>query len=61
MILELLREHLGLLMLVTLVVLIMTGFPVAFTLMGTAVGFAVLGNALGFFDANWLSRFAWWA
>ena len=41
MILELLREHLGLLMLVTLVVLIMTGFPVAFTLMGTAVGFTV--------------------
>ncbi len=58
MILELLREHLGLLMLVTLVVLIMTGFPVAFTLMGTAVGFAVLGNALGFFDANWLSALA---
>ena len=55
MILSVLREHLGLLMLATLVVLLTTGFPVAFTLMGTAVGFALLGNALGFFDAHWLS------
>lgn len=55
MMLELLRQHLGLLMLLTLVLLIFTGFPVAFTLMGTAVGFALIGNALGFFDANWLS------
>lgn len=55
MILSILREHLGLLMLATLVVLLTTGFPVAFTLMGTAVGFALLGNALGFFDAHWLS------
>jgi len=54
MILELLRQHFGLLMLATLVMLVMTGFPVAFTLMGTAVGFALLGNALGFFDAQWL-------
>ena len=38
MMLELLRQHFGLLMLATLVVLITTGFPVAFTLMGTAVG-----------------------
>src|SRR5260221_1981469 len=58
MILQILREHLGLLMLATLVALIMTGFPVAFTLMGTAVGFALLGNALGFFDAHWLSALA---
>src|SRR5260221_8983009 len=58
MILQILREHLGLLMLPTLVALIMTGFPVAFTLMGTAVGFALLGNALGFFDAHWLSALA---
>jgi tripartite ATP-independent transporter DctM subunit len=58
MILELLRQHLGLLMLATLVVLLTTGFPVAFTLMGTAVGFALLGNALGFFDAHWLSALA---
>ncbi|MGZ5035836.1 MAG: TRAP transporter large permease [Usitatibacter sp.] len=55
MILELVREHLGLLMLATLVVLLTAGFPVAFTLMGTAVAFAALGNALGFFDAHWLS------
>jgi tripartite ATP-independent transporter DctM subunit len=58
MILELLRQHFGLLMLATLVMLIMAGFPVAFTLMGTAVGFALLGNALGFFDAHWLSALA---
>jgi TRAP-type mannitol/chloroaromatic compound transport system permease large subunit len=58
MILELLRQHFGLLMLATLVVLLMTGFPVAFTLMGTATGFALLGNALGFFDARWLSALA---
>jgi tripartite ATP-independent transporter DctM subunit len=58
MILELLRQHFGLLMLATLVVLLTTGFPVAFTLMGTAVGFALLGNALGFFDAHWLSALA---
>jgi tripartite ATP-independent transporter DctM subunit len=58
MIPELLRQHFGLLMLATLVVLITTGFPVAFTLMGTAVGFALLGNALGFFDAHWLSALA---
>jgi tripartite ATP-independent transporter DctM subunit len=58
MMLELLRQHLGLLMMATLVVLLMTGFPVAFTLMGTATGFAILGNALGFFDAHWLSALA---
>ena len=55
---ELLRQHLGFLMLATLVVLLATGFPVAFTLMGTAVGFALLGNALGYFDTNWLSALA---
>ena len=58
MILELLRQHFGLLMLATLVLLLMTGFPVAFTLMGTATGFALLGNALGFFDAHWLAALA---
>lgn len=58
MILELLRQHFGLVMLATLVVLFTTGFPVAFTLMGTAVAFALLGNALGFFDARWLSALA---
>jgi len=57
-ILELLRQYFGWLMLATLVVLIATGFPVAFTLMGTAVGFALLGNALGFFDAHWLTALA---
>jgi TRAP-type mannitol/chloroaromatic compound transport system permease large subunit len=55
---ELLRQNLGLVMLATLVVLLTTGFPVAFTLMGTAVGFALLGNALGFFDSHWLSALA---
>ena len=58
MILAALHEHFGLLMLVSLVALLMTGFPVAFTLMGTAVGFALAGNALGFFDAHWLSALA---
>ena len=58
MILELLRQHFGLVMLATLVVLFTTGFPVAFTLMGTAVAFALLGNALGFLDARWLSALA---
>src|SRR5258705_301673 len=55
---DLLRESLGALMLATLVLLLMSGFPVAFTLMGTAVGFAMLGGALGFFDATWLSALA---
>jgi tripartite ATP-independent transporter DctM subunit len=58
MILDLLRQHFGVLMLATLVVLLTTGFPVAFTLMGTAVGFALLGNAFGYFDAHWLSALA---
>jgi tripartite ATP-independent transporter DctM subunit len=58
MMLELLRQNFGLLMMATLVVLLTTGFPVAFTLMGTATGFAILGNALGFFDAHWLSALA---
>jgi tripartite ATP-independent transporter DctM subunit len=44
----------GPIMLVVLVALLLTGFPVAFTLMGTAVGFAAIGGALGFFDASWL-------
>ena len=56
--LEILRPHFGLLMLATLVLLAMTGFPVAFTLMGTAVAFALLGGALGFFDAHWLQALA---
>ena len=54
MILEALRPYFGLFMLAALVLLVLTGFPVAFTLMGTAVGFALLGNALGFFDSIWL-------
>jgi tripartite ATP-independent transporter DctM subunit len=52
---ELARTAFGPLMLVTLIALLLTGFPVAFTLMGTAVAFAALGGALGFFDATWLS------
>jgi tripartite ATP-independent transporter DctM subunit len=56
--LQALHDQFGVLMLATLVVLLMTGFPVAFTLMGTGVAFALLGNALGFFDAHWLSALA---
>jgi tripartite ATP-independent transporter DctM subunit len=58
MIADLLSQHFGLLMLATLVVLLTTGYPVAFTLMGTAVGFALLGNAFGILDAHWLSALA---
>ena len=56
--LQALHDQFGVLMLATLIVLLMTGFPVAFTLMGTGVAFALLGNALGFFDAHWLSALA---
>ena len=49
-----LRTFFGPLMLVTLMALLLTGFPVAFTLMGVAIAFAGLGAALGFFDATWL-------
>jgi tripartite ATP-independent transporter DctM subunit len=58
MIADLLRQHLGVFMLAALVVLLATGFPVAFTLMGTAVGFALLGQAFGILDAHWLSALA---
>jgi len=41
---------LDILMFVTAVVLLLTGFPVAFTLAGTGLAFAVIGNMLGVFD-----------
>jgi len=56
--LEALHTHLGVAMLATLVVLLLAGYPVAFTLMGTAVGFALLGNAAGWLDAHWLDALA---
>ncbi|MEM7695596.1 MAG: TRAP transporter large permease subunit [Pseudomonadota bacterium] len=37
-------------MFATAVVLLLTGFPVAFTLAGTGLAFAVIGNMLGVFD-----------
>jgi tripartite ATP-independent transporter DctM subunit len=58
MMLEIVRAHFGAAMLATLVVLLLAGFPVAFTLMGTAVAFALLGGALGWLDAHWLEALA---
>jgi tripartite ATP-independent transporter DctM subunit len=50
-----LRETLDLLMFATLCVLLMAGYPVAFTLAGTGLAFALLGASLGAFDLAFLS------
>ncbi len=50
-------EVLCLLMFLTTVVLLLTGFPVAFTLAGTAAAFAFFGYAVGVFDLGFLSAF----
>ncbi len=46
----LLGEILSLVMFATACVVLLMGFPVAFSLAGTAFAFALLGNALGIFD-----------
>jgi len=46
---------LGLAMFASVFLLLMLGFPVAFTLLGTGVAFAALGNFLGVFDLRLLS------
>ncbi|HLJ18797.1 MAG TPA: TRAP transporter large permease subunit [Stellaceae bacterium] len=48
-------QVLGLAMFAAVFLLLMLGFPVAFTLLGTAVGFAALGDLLGVFDLRLLS------
>ena len=48
-------QVLGLAMFAAVFVLLMLGFPVAFTLLGTAVGFAALGEFLGVFDLRLLT------
>ncbi len=52
-----LAEVLDIGMFVTACVLLLAGFPVAFTLAGTALIFAVLGTALGVFDLSFLGAF----
>ena len=48
---------LDLLMFVTVCVLLISGYPVAFTLAGTALIFALLGYVLGAFDLSFLGAF----
>ncbi|UCE89480.1 MAG: TRAP transporter large permease subunit [Pseudomonadota bacterium] len=48
-------EAMALAMFVTLCVVLLAGYPVAFSLGGTALAFAVLGNLTGSFDAAFLS------
>ncbi|MEM9224704.1 MAG: TRAP transporter large permease subunit [Pseudomonadota bacterium] len=45
-----LASILDILMFATVIVLLLTGFPVAFTLAGTGLIFALVGNVLGVFD-----------
>ncbi|RIA55538.1 TRAP transporter large permease [Dichotomicrobium thermohalophilum] len=50
-------EVLCLIMFLTTVGLLLTGFPVAFVLAGTSAAFAFIGYALGVFDLGFLSAF----
>ncbi|MDX2004510.1 MAG: TRAP transporter large permease subunit [Meiothermus sp.] len=50
-------EYLGLLMFAGALVLIFTGYPVAFALGGTAILFGALGLVLGLFDFNFVGLF----
>jgi len=50
-----LEGELALTMFVAVCLLLMFGFPVAFTLAGTALGFATLGTLLGAFDPGYLT------
>ena len=52
-----LQEILDILMFATACVLLLSGFPVAFTLAGTALIFAGLGHMLGVFDVSFLGAF----
>ncbi|MEM8648511.1 MAG: TRAP transporter large permease subunit, partial [Pseudomonadota bacterium] len=52
---ENLATILDIFMFVTAIVLLLTGFPVAFTLAGTGLLFAFLGNMLGVFDFAFVS------
>ncbi|MEO1199202.1 MAG: TRAP transporter large permease subunit [Pseudomonadota bacterium] len=52
-----LAHLLDLLMFVTVCVLLLSGFPVAFTLAGTALAFAMIGYAVGVFDLSFLGAF----
>ena len=54
----LLGELLSLVMFATACVVLLLGFPVAFTLGGVALGFAFLGLALGIFDLRLLGGLA---
>jgi TRAP-type mannitol/chloroaromatic compound transport system permease large subunit len=51
---ELLLDYLGIVMLLGLIVLLLTGYPVAFAISGTAILFGVLGLWLDFFDLRYL-------
>jgi len=50
-------EWLDLAMFVVLCVLVLLGYPIAFTLAGTALIFGLLGMAMGVFDADFLGVF----
>ena len=52
-----LNETLDLLMFLTVIGLLMAGYPVAFTLAGTALAFALIGWAVGAFDPSFLLFF----
>ncbi|MBK5949437.1 tripartite transporter [Rhodobium orientis] len=56
-ILEAFSQALDILMFAVVCVLLMAGFPVAFTLAGTALIFALLGYAFNAFDPSFLSAF----
>lgn len=49
--------YLELLMFLTVCVLMLTGFPVAFTLAGTALAFAAIGDMMGVFELRQLNFF----
>jgi TRAP-type mannitol/chloroaromatic compound transport system permease large subunit len=49
---ELISANLDILLFLTACILLMAGFPVAFTLAGTGLAFAALGTALGTFDVS---------
>ena len=50
-------EYLSLYMFLAVCLLLMLGYPVAFTLAGTALAFAAGGIIAGVFDASFLSAF----
>ena len=47
-------EWLAIVMFVLFLILILSGYPVAFSFAGTAIAFGALGLALGAFDLNLL-------